>query len=168
MKRFGIFYGSTTGTTEQIANLIAKKLGSEETDVYDVSKTAPSKVGEYDVILLGASTWGDGDLQDDMHDFLDGLAAIDLKEKYVALFGCGDESMSDTFCNAVGEMYRRILPTGAKIVGRFNADGYDFNHSDADVEGVYVGLVIDNVNHEAMTGQRVQEWADEVKRQTSK
>lgn len=114
MKRFGIFYGSTTGTTEQIANIIANKLGSEETDVYDVSKTAPSKVGDYDVILLGASTWGDGDLQDDMHDFLDGLAALDLSKKYVGLFGCGDESMSNTFCNAVGEMYHRPCLRGLR------------------------------------------------------
>ena len=60
----------------------------------------------YDVLIFGCSTWGDGDMQEDMHDFLDGVAAMDLKGKKIALFGCGDDTMSETFCNGVGEMYQ--------------------------------------------------------------
>ena len=54
MKSIGIFYGSTTGTTEQVAMEIAEALGVAEADVHDVTKSAPSEVGAYDVLLFGA------------------------------------------------------------------------------------------------------------------
>ena len=165
MKKIGIFYGSTTGTTEQVAQDIAKALGVGSEDVYDVTNTAPSKVADYDVVIFGASTWGDGDLQDNMHDFLDGVGALSLSGKYAAVFGCGDESMSETFCNAVGEMYEVLVKTGATMVGQFNADAYDYDKSAADVDGTIVGLVLDNVNHDDLTQAKIDQWTAEIKRQ---
>ena len=57
MKKIGIFYGSMTGTTQQVAEGIAKLLGVAEADVHDVGKTAPSAVSDYDILVLGTSTW---------------------------------------------------------------------------------------------------------------
>lgn len=165
MKSIGIFYGSTTGTTEQVAMEIAEALGVAEADVHDVTKSAPSEVGAYDVLLFGASTWGDGDLQDDMQDFLNGVGGIYLGGKYVGVFGCGDETMSDTFCNGVGQMYGQLVKTGATMIGQYNADGYDFSKSEAVSDGHAVGLVIDNVNHENLTPKKISEWTAEIKRQ---
>lgn len=163
MKKIGIFYGSTTGNTEVVANRIAENLGVAAADIHDVSSAFPSETGDYDVLIFGASTWGDGDLQDDMHDFLDGVKVLDLTGKEIALFGCGDESMSDTFCNGVGEMYKNLSLTGAGFIGSFDVSGYEFNHSGAEVDGKVVGLLIDNVNHEDMTKGRVSRWCDELK-----
>lgn len=163
MKPIGIFYGSTTGSTEQVAHAIAKELNVDEKDIHDVTSVAPSAVGEYHVVLLGASTWGDGDEQDDMHDFMDGVSQLDLKGRYVGLFGCGDETMSETFCNAVGKMYYQILPTEATIVGRFNAAGYDFAKSEALDGDQTVGLLIDNVNHPELSGAKIKEWCQLIK-----
>lgn len=165
MKNIGIFYGSTTGATEQVAKGIASHLGVSESDVHDVTQTEPSAVGGYDVVLFGASTWGDGDLQDDMHDFLDGVSELFLKGRYAAVFGCGDETMSDTFCNGVGTIYDALVKTGATMIGKFNADGYSYDHSDAERDGSLVGLVIDNVNHEDMTDARIEAWTDTLKRE---
>lgn len=164
MKKIGIFYGSTTGNTEQVAQLIAADMGMAAADVHDVSKASPSDIAGYDVVLFGASTWGDGDLQDDMHDFLDGVGAIDLKGKQAAVFGCGDESMSDTFCNGVDAVYKAVAATGASMIGAFDVEGYDFSHSDAVEGGVAEGLLIDNMNHEGMTADRVNRWCNEIKR----
>ena len=68
MKKIGVFYGSTTGTTESVANLIAEKLGIAQADVHDVSKMSADMVGTYEALILGTSTWGDGELQDDWYD----------------------------------------------------------------------------------------------------
>ena len=163
MKKIGIFYGSSTGTTQGIAETIASKLGVPASDVIDVSKMNADMVKEYEVLLLGTSTWGDGELQDDWYDFLDGLEVLDLKDKQIALFGCGDESMSDTFCGAVGEIYNRLQKTGARFIGYFNAEGYDFDESPAFIDGVYVGLLLDNVNKEELTEDRMKEWVAKVK-----
>ena len=86
----GIFYGSTTGATEQVASDIAQQLGVEAGDIHNVGESSADDVDAYDVLLLGSSTWGAGDLQDDWYDFLDNLKGKDLSGKKVGLFGCGD------------------------------------------------------------------------------
>lgn len=168
MKKTGIFYGSTTGTTEEVAKQIAECLGVDESDVHDMAETKPSEVGLYDVVVLGTSTWGAGDMQDDAHDFANGLQAESLRGKYVALFGCGDETMSDTFCNGVAELYDYVRPTGATIVGRFNVDGYDFSESKAvGADGFADGLLIDDTNHADTAQKRISEWCVKVKDETA-
>lgn len=167
MKKIGIFYGSTTGTTQEIATMIADRLGVGPADVRDVAKSAPTDTAPYDVLLLGASTWGSGDLQEDMDTFLDGLQALDLQGKEVAIFGCGDEQMADTFCNSVGEIYHRLKPTGCMFIAPFNNDGYTYEHSEASVSGLVVGLCIDQTNHPEETAPRINAWCDEITKEIS-
>lgn len=165
MKKIGIFYGTTTGTTAEVAKEIAKALDVKPENVMDVAKTAPSAVGDFDALILGASTWGSGDMQGDMAEFIDGLEMVDLRGKDVALFGVGDEQMSDTFCNAVGEMYYRLRNTGANFVARYNVDGLEFRHSEAMVGDLAVGLLVDTTNHPEITARRINEWCELIRRE---
>ena len=48
MNKIGVFYGSTTGTTEDLARRIAEKLEVPSTHIYDVSKLTEALVNEYD------------------------------------------------------------------------------------------------------------------------
>lgn len=160
----GIFYGSTTGTTAEVGQLIAKNLGVVPTDVHDVEKEGPAKVGEYDLLIFGASTHGDGDLQSEMEDFLAGVEPLDLRDKKIALFGCGDCTMADTFCDAVGEMYERLKGTGATFIGDFPAGCYEYNQTRAEIDGKIVGLLIDDVNHANLTPTRVEQWCELLKK----
>lgn len=68
MKKTGIFYGSSTGTCEDLANQIADKMGVAASDVYSADKLSADLVKEYDLLILGTSTWGDGELQDDWYE----------------------------------------------------------------------------------------------------
>ena len=77
----GIYYGSSTGNTEAAANDIAAALGVDAANIHNVGDTDASTVADYDTLLLGSSTWGAGDLQDDWYDFLDNLKAQDLAGK---------------------------------------------------------------------------------------
>lgn len=163
MKKTGIFYGSATGTTEHVAREIAKAMGVSDSDIHDVAKTAPSAVAGYDVLILGSSTWGSGDLETDWFDFIAGLEVLSLEGKTVALFGCGDETMSHTFCDAVGTLYDRIQTTGASVIGAYPADCYRFEESKAVRGGRPVGLLIDDVNHPLLTPDRVAGWATQLK-----
>ncbi len=164
-KKVGIFYGSATGTTAAVARKIAESLGVANTDIHDVAKSQPSDVAPYDLLVLGSSTWGSGDLEDDWYDFVDGLESVSLKGKKIALFGCGDETMTDTFCNAVGTLYSRLLPTGAEFVGFFNTDGYDYDSTSAMVDGNIVGLLIDDVNHSDLTDRRIKQWVEKLEKE---
>ena len=163
MKKIGIFFGSSTGYTADVADSIARALDLKLSDIHDVASTAPSAVGDYDVLLLGTSTWGVGDLQDDWYDFLDGLEVLDLKGKQVAIFGCGDQTMSDSFCGAMGEIYKRLQKTGAEFIAPFNADGYEFTSSEAFIDGQMVGLALDQMNAPELTDGRIQAWTALVK-----
>ena len=161
----GIFYGSATGTTAEIARRIAKLMGVADADVHDVADTAPDAVGPYDLLIMGSSTWGNGEVEDDWYNFLAGVEALDLHGKKIALFGCGDETMADTFCNAVGVLYERLKATGADFVGEFPADVYHFAHSEASDGATMRGLVLDEVNHPEFTATRLRDWTDKIKSQ---
>lgn len=161
----GIFFGSSTGHTQNDALKIAHALGVEIADVHNVDNTAPDRVADYDLLVLGTSTWGDGALQDDWYDFLAGLQAIDLTGKKIALFGTGDSSMGDTFCNAVGTLYDKLQGCGAAFVGEYPADCYDFGHSTAVRAGggMAVGLLLDDMNRPELTTPRIEAWARTLK-----
>lgn len=66
MKKTIVIYGSTTGNCQQYAEEIAQKLGVS--DVKNVTDVDAGTLAEYDNLLLGTSTWGAGELQDDWYD----------------------------------------------------------------------------------------------------
>ena len=155
MKKTVVVYGSSTGTCESIANTIADKLGTEAINVADMTADT---IADNDVLLLGTSTWGAGELQDDWYDGIDVLKEADLEGKTVAIFGCGDaESYPDTFCGAMGEIYN-ALSDRATVVGGVSTDGYTFDDSDAVQNGQFVGLALDDVNESDKTEARIDAW----------
>lgn len=159
MGKTAIIYGSTTGTTEDIAGRIASKLNIAQGDIYEISKVTADTVAGYDTLLLGSSTWGSGDLQDDWYDGIETLKGADLAGKKIALFGCGDSSSySDTFCSALGTIYNDLKDSGATFVGSVDPSDYTFDGSDAVVDGQFVGLPIDEVNESDKTDERISNW----------
>lgn len=167
MKKIGIFYGSATGTTEKTARRIGNLLGVSDEHIFNVANTAPSKSGDYELLILGTSTWGNGNLEDDWYDFLAGLEELDLRGKEIALFGCGDETMRDTFCSGVGELYNRLVNTGAQFIAPYDTIGYNFDHSAAKPEDALeaYGLLLDDVNHPELTETRLRGWTNLIKQQ---
>ena len=160
----GIFYGSTTGCTEDAANQIAQTLGIDAADIHNVGSTSADTVLDYDTLLLGSSTWGCGDLQDDWYDFLSALQDLDLSGKKVGLFGCGDsDSYSDTFCGALGQLYDGLQSTGCTFVGSFEPTDYNVVDSDVCRDGQFVGLAIDESDSDDKNQARIQAWCQLVK-----
>ena len=164
MDKTCIIYGSSTGTCQAIAAKIAGRLGLASSDVYDVADISADTVGAYRNLLLGTSTWGAGELQDDWYDGLEKLKGADLEGKTVALFGCGDcESYGDTFCAAIGEIYENLKGCGVRFVGQVPTDGYTYDDSAAVVDGQFVGLALDDVNEGDKTDARIDAWIARIK-----
>lgn len=162
MKKTVVVYGSSTGTCEAIANTIASKLGVEAINVADLNDAV---VADNDNLILGTSTWGAGELQDDWYDGVEVLKVADLAGKTVALFGCGDaESYPDTFCGAMAEIYNAVKDQ-ANVIGAVSTDGYTFDDSEAVIDGQFVGLALDDVNEDDKTEGRIDAWIDAIKGQ---
>ena len=161
MKKTIVVFGSSTGTCEGIATEIAQKLGVEAVNVQDFNADV---VAENDNLILGTSTWGCGEVQDDWYDGLKVLKDADLSGKTVALFGCGAAcSFSETFCGGMAEIYNAAKASGAKIVGEVDAADYTYDDSEAVVDGKFVGLALDNDNEESKTAGRIDAWVEAIK-----
>lgn len=162
--KIGIFYGSTTGNTEAAAQQIAEILGVDSADIHNVGEASADEAQNYDELLLGSSTWGCGDLQDDWYDFLEALGAQDLSGKKVGLFGCGDsDSYGDTFCGALGQLYDGLQSTGCEFVGAYEPTDYNVTDSDVCRDGKFVGLAIDESDSDDKNQARLQAWCEAVK-----
>lgn len=156
MKPTAVIYGSSTGTCQAIAETIANKLGLKAINVTDISD---SLLAANDNLLLGTSTWGAGELQDDWQDGLKILRAANLNGKTVAIFGCGDsESYPDTFCSAMRELYDTAKEAGANVLPGVDAGDYQYEDSEAVIDGHFVGLAIDDMNESDKTEARVNAW----------
>ncbi len=155
-----VIYGSSTGTCEAIAEKIAQKLGCEALNVQELSADV---VAQHQNLILGTSTWGAGELQDDWYDGLSVLKGADLSGKTIALFGCGDcSTYSDTFVGGIGELYDGIKQSEAKFIGAVSTDGYTFDDSSAVVDGKFVGLPLDDVNEDDKTDERIDAWIAQI------
>lgn len=164
MAQIGIFYGSSTGNTQDAAKRIAKALSDHTVALFDVA-SASADFSAYDLILFGSSTWGLGDLQDDWESFIEEVKSADLAGKKVALFGTGDSSSySDTFGEALGKIYDQIKGKGIQLIGQVSIEGYSFDSSESVIDGQFVGLLLDEDNESEKTDQRIALWVDQIKK----
>lgn len=165
MRKIGIFFGSTTGYTEEVAEKITSQLEVGKEDLHNVIDTKVEAVTPYDILLLGCSTWGEGELQDDWNDFLFKLKDLKLEGKTVAIFGCGDSATySTSFCDAIGLIYNELQHTGCQFAGETDVDGYSFEHSAAEIDGKFAGLPIDEINESEKTDERINAWVEKIKK----
>ncbi|UDG81641.1 Flavodoxin 1 [Candidatus Profftia lariciata] len=164
MATIGIFFGSDTGNTENIAYMIYEKLGKEIAEVYDIAKSKKEDIAAFNILLFGIPTWYYGEAQCDWDDFFPSLAEIDFKGKFVALFGSGDqEDYAEYFCDAMRMVYDIIKPRGANIVGYWPVKDYFFESSKAIIdEKKFVGLAIDEDRQPELTVARVNEWVTQI------
>ncbi|RAZ48248.1 flavodoxin FldA [Campylobacter hyointestinalis] len=158
----GIIFGSSMGNTEEAANLIASNLGID--NVLNIADTDAKTINSFDKLIIGSSTWGSGDLQDDWDVF--DFDSLDVSGKTVALFGLGDSSSySDTYCDAMGIIYDKLVQKGANIIGQVSTDGYSFDESRSLKDGKFVGLALDADNESDQTEERIKKWTESIKSQ---
>lgn len=161
MKKIGLFYGSDGGITQEVAQKIADKLG--DCQIFDVASSKADDLNAFENLIFATPTYGSGDLQDDWDTFLSNIDESAFAGKVIALVGLGDQEIySDTFCNGIAHLYQKVSKQG-KVIGQTSTDGYTFDDSEAVVDGKFVGLVIDEVNQENMSNERIQKWIESIK-----
>ena len=164
--KIGLFYGSTTCYTERAAEKIRGIIGEDLVDIHNVKETPLSLMADYDLLLLGISTWDFGEIQEDWNEIWDDLATTPVKGKVVALFGLGDqEGYGEWFLDAMGLLHDELKTVGAEFVGYWpNDDSYEFEASKALTEdqSQFVGLAIDEDSQYELSDDRIAAWVEQV------
>ena len=159
----GLFYSTMSGTTKQVATSIRMIFGGESVVLHNIDEVSADRLSGYDKLIFGAPTMGDGELSDEWDDWIDDIDPAHILGKTVALYGLGDQKgYPDTFADALGIIYDRMVEYGAQLVGRWPTVGYDYETSKAEREGRFVGLVIDDDNQPDKTESRVRKWVESV------
>ncbi len=159
MDKVKVIFGSTSGNTKRAAQQIAAAFGVEPIDVAN----ATSVDFEAELLILGSSTWGLGELQDDWYAGLEKLAAADLAGRKVAVFGLGDQNgFGDTFCDAMGIIMQKALERGATPVGDTPVDGSSHTGSAAEANGSFCGLALDDDNEPGKSAGRITAWCKQL------
>lgn len=151
-----VIFGSDSGVTRSIASRIAKRMQGRAVDIKSAS-TADFETCS--LLILGAPTYGFGDLQTDWEANIDKLTSANLTGKKVALFGTGDQTnYPDSFVDAMGLLYDHVVDLGADVVGFTDTAGYDYTASKAERDGRFVGLALDEDGQSSKTEKRITEW----------
>ncbi|MER3493314.1 MAG: flavodoxin FldA [Mastigocladus sp. ERB_26_2] len=167
MSKIGLFFGSTTGKTELIAETIQKEFGGDDVvTLHNIMDAEEDDFADYEYLIIGCPAWNIGELQSDWEGFFSELDNIDFNGKKVAYFGTGDQiGYADNFQDAMGILEEKITELGGTTVGYWSTDGYDFNESKAVKNGKFVGLAVDEDNQSDLTDERIKAWVAQLKKE---
>ncbi|WP_338444274.1 flavodoxin [Bacillus spizizenii] len=118
MGKILLVYATMSGNTEAMADLIEKGLreAEVEADRFEAIDIDNAQLfNDYDHIIMGTYTWGDGDLPDEFLDLAEDMDEIDFSGKTCAVFGSGDTAY-EFFCGAVDTLEAKIKERGGEIV----------------------------------------------------
>jgi flavodoxin I len=156
-----VIFGSDAGATRDVATRIAKRIGGR---LLDVQEARTADYEGCDLLILGSPTYGMGELQTDWDLHLGQLEAADLSSRKVALFGTGDQlTYPDSFVDAMGILYDKVVARGGEVVGFTETAGYDFSASTALRGDLFVGLALDEDTQSHLTNTRIDAWLEQLR-----
>lgn len=167
-----IFYGSTTCYTEMTAEKLKVLLESDpalpansSVSLHNIKQQPLQQMQDYDVLILGISTWDFGELQEDWEAHWDEISAVNLSGKIVAIYGMGDQiGYTEWFVDAMGMLSDAIADQPCHRIGFWSTEGYQFDKSKAvTADGEwFVGLALDEENQYDQTDLRLLQWSAQL------
>ena len=169
MNKIGIFFGPIKGSVHRVAEKVKAAIGEQNAEMISVNEASVADLEKYDRIIFGISTvgketWDSNYSNTDWSKFFPSISKVDFSDKTVAIFGLGDHiTYSSHFVNAIGVLAKELLKKGAKLVGEVDPSGYEFDDSEAVMDGKFVGLPIDEDFEPELTDERVARWVNVLK-----
>jgi flavodoxin I len=172
MANTAIIFGTSTGSTETVADFIAENLVGEVDGPFDVDTVEGSVKDffeKYDSLIVGTPTWNTGAETERSGTGWDeiyygGMQEMKLKGKKVAVFGLGDQiSYDENYADATGELHDVFEGLGCKLMGYTSQEGYEHVASKAVRGELFCGLLCDQVNEEELSEGRVKAWVAQLK-----
>jgi flavodoxin I len=158
---------------EKIYKAFGEDVAAEPVDIDSIDPdTLVDLFQEHNALIVGTPTWNTGaDTQrsgtgwDEIYyTKLPAMKDI-LLDKTVAVFGLGDQSSySSNFADATGELFDVFTASGCNMIdASWSTDGYEHDDSKSMRNGKFCGLILDMVNQEDLTDERITKWVDQLK-----
>lgn len=169
MSKIAIFYGPVGGAVNRVADLIKNRIGADKVVLVEVKDASAADLEKYDKIIFGLSTvgkdtWDSEFAVNGWGKFMAEISKIDYSKKTVAVFGLGDHvTYASAFVDHIGTLGKELMKHGAALVGPVDTEGYEFDDSEAVVDGKFIGLPIDEDFEPEMTEKRVADWLEVLK-----
>jgi flavodoxin I len=166
MKKTAIIYSFNATKSAKIAERIKEEFGDADIEMVNAEEINGEKFLQFDNFILGAPTWFDGELPNYWDEFVPELEDLDLSGKTAAIFGLGDQvKYSENFVDAIGILGELLKEQGAKIVGYTSTEGYEYESSQGEENGQFMGLAIDYENQGSKNKERVKNWVEQLKKE---
>lgn len=170
MEKTGLFFGPEKGAVHRAAEKIRHAAGEGRIDLIPVAGASAADLEKYNKIIFGISTVGketwDQDFSNtDWSRFFPEIGKIDYSNRIIAIFGLGDHvTYPGHFVNAMGVLAKEILKIcpDARIVGQVNTSDYEFDESEAIIDGRFIGLALDEDFEPELTDQRITSWVNQI------
>lgn len=161
-----IIYGSTTGNTADVAEQVKTTFANDDIELFDVKDISMEIIEAFDKIIFAIPTWDYGEIQEDWDEVWDEVDTFDFTGKTVAFIGLGDQlGYAEWFLDAMGLLHDKVVAKGAKVVGHWPIEGYEFDESKALTEdgSHFVGLALDEDTQRELSEERINTWCEQVK-----
>ncbi len=169
MSKIGLFFGPQKGSVHRVAEKVKAAFGEQEVELVAVNEASAADLEKYNLIIFGISTvgketWDSNYSNTDWSKFFPNISKVDFSGKTVAIFGLGDHvTYSSYFVNAMGVLAKDLIKNGATVVGQVDPAGYEFDDSEAIIDGKFVGLPIDEDFEPELTDERIANWVKSIK-----
>jgi len=169
MNKTGIFYSFNSTKTAKAAEKIKEAFGTD----YNITAVNAEELTEelflsFTNLILGVPTWFDGELPNYWDEFVPAIEGLNLNGKTIAIYGLGNQvEYPENFGDAVGIMAELVQERGAKLVGSTSIEGYIYESSRANIDGKFVGLILDQETQPRLSKDRIVNWVNDLKSQFS-
>lgn len=143
-------YASRTGNTEELIKCLYERFLPHFSNIvlYEVDEFALSQLSEYDAIVIGTYTWGDGEIPPDMFFLYEAFEKQNVKHMITGVVGSGDRFYPH-FCGAVDE-FRDMLYVQTNLAVTLKIELFP-QESDMERCNQFVDFFIKRVKRKSLT-----------------
>ena len=169
MSKIAIFFGPLKGAVNRVADKVKDAIGEDKVEMVPVKDATVADIEKYDKIIFGISTvgkdtWDSSYTNVDWGKFLPEISKTRYEGKTIAIFGLGDHvTYAPTFVDHIAVLAKDLIKNGATLVGQVSAENYEFEESEAVVDGKFLGLPVDEDFEPELTDERVANWVEQIR-----
>jgi flavodoxin II len=137
-------------------------------ELFNIKDIPLNKIADFDLVILGISTWDYGEIQEDWESHWPDIADLNLSGKIIALYGMGDQiGYTDWFQDALGMLHEQVIAQDGFVIGFWDNQGYEFAASKAlsKDNSQFVGLALDEDNQYQLSDERISQWCQQIQRE---